>query len=432
MGAANDVSEDATTDDASELSSFDNPLVRRSEKPFELEEALESPSARVQALQLCFGAGGIYAAFLYYGSLQEDVFRHTAADGTHFTQAWFLSVLEALANVAFGAAALVVMGLTGNYEGGVVPASLGSGGGGAVDDGTSAETVSLTTVSLTSGATEEDLPEGRAVGVVGASRGIFGVRERRWWGGTPNLPLRPFVVSGLCQILSKGFTGMALALGLSFPVATLVKSAKMAPVMAGQLVLGGSTYALREYLQVLAIIGGVAMLSMAKKKSTEAENSTLGLVCIVLSLLCSGVVGGVQKRLLTDLKRVNVAPQPYDLMTYTNAWMTVFALVIAVATGEFSRGWAHCARNPELLALVWKFSACSALGQSFVFYTVARFDPLVCATVTTTRKVFSVALSLAFKGHAVSLQGWLGLCLASGGILSEVVHKMWAGKKAKS
>lgn len=44
--------------------------------------------------KLLIGAGGIYAAFLYYGSLQEDVFRYQAADGSFFTDAWFLQVLE--------------------------------------------------------------------------------------------------------------------------------------------------------------------------------------------------------------------------------------------------------------------------------------------------------------------------------------------------
>jgi len=43
-------------------------------------------------VKLLIGAGGIYAAFLYYGSLQEDVFRYQAADGTSFKQAWFVQV----------------------------------------------------------------------------------------------------------------------------------------------------------------------------------------------------------------------------------------------------------------------------------------------------------------------------------------------------
>jgi UDP-galactose transporter B1 len=35
---------------------------------------------------------------------------------------------------------------------------------------------------------------------------------------------------------------LALANGLSFPVATLAKSGKMAPVMIGSLILGGASY----------------------------------------------------------------------------------------------------------------------------------------------------------------------------------------------
>lgn len=46
-----------------------------------------------KGLKLLIGAGGIYAAFLYYGTLQEDVFHYKAADGSKFKQAWFLQAL---------------------------------------------------------------------------------------------------------------------------------------------------------------------------------------------------------------------------------------------------------------------------------------------------------------------------------------------------
>lgn len=151
----------------------------------------DSPGgARAQAARLLFGAGGIYASFLYYGSLQEDVFRYQSEDGSKFTMAWYLQVLESLANVMFGTAALAIMGLTGT-------------GHDPKDD-------------------------------VGGGR--------KWWGGTPNLPKRPFLSSGLSQVCSKAFTSLALANGLSFPVATLAKSGKMAPVMIGSLILGGASY----------------------------------------------------------------------------------------------------------------------------------------------------------------------------------------------
>ena len=53
---------------------------------------IELPSS----LKLLIGAGGIYAAFLYYGTLQEDVFHYKATDGSKFKSAWFL---QALGNV---------------------------------------------------------------------------------------------------------------------------------------------------------------------------------------------------------------------------------------------------------------------------------------------------------------------------------------------
>jgi solute carrier family 35 (UDP-galactose transporter), member B1 len=106
-------------------------------------------------VKLIIGAGGIYAAFLYYGSLQEDVFRYKSAAGEFFKQAWFLQVLEALANV--------IVGFVG-------------------------------------------------MSVTGATKGI---------------PLKMFGISGAAQVTAKACTSLALANGLSFPVATLAKSGKV-------------------------------------------------------------------------------------------------------------------------------------------------------------------------------------------------------------
>ena len=75
-----------------------------------------------------------------------------------------------------------------------------------------------------------------------------------------------------------------------------------------------------------------------------------------------------------------------------------------------------------------KFSMCSAIGQSFIFYTISVFDPLVCSTVTTTRKIFSVLLSIFTKGHNLSTSGWAGISLAISGIISEMQAKYSASR----
>merc|ERR1712137_363360 len=111
--------------------------------------------------------------------------------------------------------------------------------------------------------------------------------------------------------------------------------------------------------------------------------------------------------------------------------MCLTAVVIAVGLGEVQTGMAFCFANPEIFSKIIKFAICSAVGQSFIFYVVSNFDPLVLSTVTTTRKIFSVLLSIFLKGHALSVTGWSGIALACGGIISELQAKS-SGKKKKT
>lgn len=202
----------------------------------------------------------------------------------------------------------------------------------------------------------------------------------------------------------------------------------MVPVMIGSLLLGGASYTLREYASVIAIIVGTAIVSMGKKKSGPAS-SPLGLLFIFLSLAADGLTGGMQKRLKAKTHALGIKPKPYDFMFWTNLYMSLTAVVLALCLGEVASGSSFLLKNTVMLEKVFKFAICSAIGQTFIFYTISNFDPLVATTVTTTRKVFSVLLSIFLNGHAVGTQGWVGIGLASTGILSELLDK--TGEKPK-
>jgi len=251
---------------------------------------------------------------------------------------------------------------------------------------------------------------------------VVGGLGRQLTGPTSGLPLKMFALAGTSQVFAKAFTSLALASGISFPVVTLAKSGKMVPVMIGTLLLGGAKYTLREYLSVAAIIAGTCIVSGSGGKQSTSS-SPLGIAFIILSLTFDGITGGMQGRLKKASADLNVKAKPYDFMFWTNFFMTIVAAVIAVATGEAKSGYDFCVNNPVILKKILNFSLCSAVGQSFIFYTITNFDPLVCTTVTTTRKVFSVLLSIFLKGHSMSSQGWGGLMLASAGILSELQDK---------
>lgn len=69
-------------------------------KPVIEKKVTMAPFQIPQSAKLIIGAGGIYAAFLYYGTLQEDVFHYKAADGSKFKAAWFLQFLGELDVIA--------------------------------------------------------------------------------------------------------------------------------------------------------------------------------------------------------------------------------------------------------------------------------------------------------------------------------------------
>merc|ERR1712157_70357 len=91
--------------------------------------------------------------------------------------------------------------------------------------------------------------------------------------------------------------------------------------------------------------------------------------------------------------------------------------------GEASHGMNYIVENPAILTKVVLFAVCSAIGQSFIFFLVSEYGPLKNATVTTTRKIFSVLLSVFTKGHALSPLGWAGIVLGSLGIVGELTEK---------
>lgn len=329
-------------------------------------EKKNSPNDSI--LKFLFCAGGIYAAYLVYGTLQEDVFTYNSnvaalSNSPRFVFVWLVQVLEAFVNTIFAAVGYAIQ-------------------------------------LQSSGQTYR--------------------RKKR-------SPVRQstFFFSGISQVMSKACTSLALANGLSFPVATMAKSAKMAPVMIGQLVLGGSTYHPRDYLQVLAIIIGTGILGLSKGShgADSSHSSFLGTIFILLSLVMDGITGGLQKSIKRDAQNANHTVNGFQFMAFTNLHMTFVALFVSIVNGDLMNGFEYMKRDPDLVVLLCKFCFCSALGQAFIFFTIAIFDPLVVSTITTTRKIVSVLLSVFYKGHHLNHQGWCGILLAVGGIASEVKDK---------
>jgi solute carrier family 35 (UDP-galactose transporter), member B1 len=432
---------------------------------------------------LCFGALGIYAAYIYHGTLEEDLFQYESSDSGgsgnaaiaaaaaaeghrhRFTYVWLLQFLESAAAIGVGIAGRTLFGS-------------GEGGGSGKSRRSSSSSPRAPRGTIAAGA------EG---GAKSRNRNVGGISSLCFSLACPQ-KLAPFVVPGATQLFSKACTGLALAAGVSFPVVVLAKSAKIVPVLLGQLALGGASYHLGDYAFAILVVTGTALLSLGGEQQQKQQHALypppsmearaaqeyylysdaadavaatdedfdaggilslrqqqqlssssvmvaqgthpVGLVFILLSLFLDGITAGLQKRLKQreqQQQQQNAPRRPpitaYDFLVYTNISMAIIALLISCMSGELARGRSFVASNPPILHLLFRCCLCSAIGQSFVFYVITVFDPLVLSTVTTTRKILSVLLSIAVKGHPLTPLGMVGLGMAIAGLLVEMVGK---------
>ncbi|KAL8967366.1 MAG: hypothetical protein Q9183_002954, partial [Haloplaca sp. 2 TL-2023] len=99
--------------------------------------------------------------------------------------------------------------------------------------------------------------------------------------------------------------------------------------------------------------------------------------------------------------------------------------------------------NPAVGKDILLFALCGAVGQIFIYYTLAQFSSLLLVTVTVTRKMLTMMLSVLWFGHRLSGMQWVGVGLVFGGVGAEALigrrekkqkqkeKEMKLGKKAK-
>jgi UDP-galactose transporter B1 len=91
---------------------------------------------------------------------------------------------------------------------------------------------------------------------------------------------------------------------------------------------------------------------------------------------------------------------------------------------------AYLAAHPSLWRTLGLFALTSAAGQLFIFHTIRTFDSLVLTTITTTRKFFTIVLSVVMFGHVLNGRQWGSVGLVFFGLVMDAYYEE-AGKRAK-
>lgn len=228
----------------------------------------------------------------------------------------------------------------------------------------------------------------------------------------------------LSYLLAMLFSFTALR-HMSYPMQALGKSCKMIPVMLMGIVIRRRRYSLREFICVGLITAGVAMFSWKTKRSI-VPSSPLGFLLLFGSLFMDGVTGPLQERFVARHK-----PSTHQLMFWQNVCAVWWVVAGLLMSGEGITAIDFVAKYPWVMKDILAFALVSAIGQNFIFYTVRNFSALAVTTITTTRKMFTVLLSIFVYKHSMVARQWLGLVLVFSAISWEAIAKQKA-KAAKA
>jgi UDP-galactose transporter B1 len=225
---------------------------------------------------------------------------------------------------------------------------------------------------------------------------------------------------------------------ISYPTMILAKSCKLVPVMLMNVLLYRRRFQPHKYIVVGLVTLGISlfMLSAPAKKGKGAESSSfLGLALLFVSLLLDGATNSGQDEVFARFKVSG--GQMMFWMNLCSSALLALALIVplpplpaflgldtaARAGPELLSALSFIRDHPAVLSDILAFSLAGALGQLFIFDTLEHFGSLTLVTITVTRKLFTMLLSVAVFGHTLGWAQWLAVGIVFAGIGVEAAVK---------
>lgn len=241
------------------------------------------------------------------------------------------------------------------------------------------------------------------------------------------IPPARFAILGITSMGST-FCSVRSLRFVIYPIQVLAKSCKPVPVMLMGAFMG-KKYPLKKYVNVLMIVAGVGLFMGGgenKKHETASDESSktgasqiMGIILLSISLCFDGGTGAYEDKLMS-VHEVG----PFDLMYNIQMGKTILAGVGLVI---FNQVHIFLQMVQDMGFLLVALGLSGAIGQVFIFVTIAKFGALTCSIIGLARKVTTLVASIYFYGHVLTSTQTIGLVICVTAMVMNFAGK--GGKK---
>lgn len=114
----------------------------------------------------------------------------------------------------------------------------------------------------------------------------------------------------------------------------------------------------------------------------------------------------------------------YHMMSGTNLFTFIFSLIYGIANFQLFDFFRFCSNHPTVINDIIQITLMGCVGQFFIFYTINHFGPTALSILTTTRKFFTVVVSIFYFKHIITEYQWVSIVLVFIGVTIELGHKI--------
>ena len=162
--------------------------------------------------------------------------------------------------------------------------------------------------------------------------------------------------------------------------------------------------------------------SSNKSSSSEdmsAGSQAMGIILLFISLCFDGGTGAYEDKLMA-VHHVG----PFDLMYNIQLGKTIIAGVSLLVLNQVHMFLQMC---QEMGFVLIALGFTGAMGQVFIFVTIAKFGALTCSIIGLSRKVTTLVASIYFYGHSLNAVQGAGLLIAVGAMVMNFMGKKGNG-----
>ena len=227
---------------------------------------------------------------------------------------------------------------------------------------------------------------------------------------------------------------------VSYPTAVLAKSSKLIPTMIAGLFLSDKKFSASEWISAVLITGGITSFNLSRLNTkSQGDDTVYGISLLIFSLMMDGILATCQTMIKQSSSKTHRAPNALETMLWMNLYGVIFLAPLSYYSGQLSNGirlingsFPIEKGDMSITTAMAILNLTAAVGQIFIFFTIQLFSPLMCTTITSTRKFITIILSVWNFGHRFSVFQWASIVFVFLGIYMAIVSEFVGSRKVKT